>query len=126
MLVDFNAPILTLKGEPLVEGGEKVTVGGLVSTLIAVLNAEPNLAPATRKLRFWLAMRLTPDCGEVELTEAELTVITELLNKSTLPPLYSEQVALALEGKPNPLAKKGTVVQMAKPNGGVHETPTKG
>lgn len=124
MLVDFKAPILTIRGKVLEEMGERVDVGALVVTLLSVFPAAPNLPAVTRKLRVGLTMRILQASAPIDVNEAETKIIDELLMQSTLPPFYAEQVAQALEGKANPAAvlDAASVVPIGNPNG-KHITP---
>lgn len=102
--VDFNAPIFTLKRQPLKEAEELVTVGALVMQLVSGVQTDGQVSASVRKSRFGLTLRIMTAAEPVEVTDAEKALITELLVKSSLAPLYAEQIDLALEGKPNPLA----------------------
>jgi hypothetical protein len=40
--------------------------------------------------------------------------MTKLVNASALPPLFSEQITCALEGKPNPLRARGAAASLRR------------
>lgn len=104
MLVQFGAPVYTYKSKPYSENGEAVSVGDLVITLIAMMPAQPGLGIPMRKNRVALTQRIVAAHGAIEVTDGEVAMVNELLQQSTLAPLFAEQVSLALEGKPNPFA----------------------
>ena|ERR1700733_9919372 len=107
MLADFTRPILNMQGEPYRENGEPVIAGTVTANIISVLPADATIPANERKKRFHLSLRIYKAEGPVEIDEADADLIEKLINASALPPLFSEQVCLALRGKPNPLAQTG-------------------
>ena len=105
MQIDFNRPLKTLKGDDLVEGGEVVTIGGVACNIIAVLPTDANIAASERKKRFVLSVKIIQAEHPIDIDEADAALMSKLVNASPLPPLFSEQIVSALEGRPNPLER---------------------
>ena len=103
MLIDFSAPLLTLKGAELREQGEAVNLGTVLCNLMAAQPSEAGLPASERRKRFVLSVRIVQASGPIEVDEADAALMAKLVNASSLPPLFSEQITCALEGKPNPL-----------------------
>ena len=103
MLIDFSAPLLTLKGTELKEQGDTVNLGTVLCNLMAAQPSEAGLPVSERRKRFVLSVRIVQAAGPIDVDEADAALMTKLVNASALPPLFSEQITCALEGKPNPL-----------------------
>ena len=103
MLIDFSAPLLTLKGAELKEQGDTVNLGTVLCNLMAAQPSEAGLPVSERRKRFVLSVRIVQAAGPIDVDEADAALMTKLVNASALPPLFSEQITCALEGKPNPL-----------------------
>ena len=105
MLIDFKRKLTTLAGVECNENGEPLTVGVVVCNVISVMPTDAAVAPGERKKRFLLSVKVYQAEAPIELDEADIDLVKRLVNASAIPPLYTEQVCLALEGKPNPLAR---------------------
>lgn len=103
MKVNFAETLLSLKGEPLKEGDEWVTVGGVVGNLLSVFPSDDKIKAAERKKRFLLSIKVYQATLPVEIDDADVSLIKELLENSRMPPLYSEQIVYIIEGKRNPI-----------------------
>jgi hypothetical protein len=103
MLIDFGRALKTLRGSDLVEGGEVVTIGGVACNIIAALPTDTSIPASERKKRFVLSVRIMQADRPIEVDEADAALMARLINASSLPPLFSEQIVSLLEGRPNPL-----------------------
>jgi hypothetical protein len=83
MKVDFAAPILDLKGEPIIENGEQVTLGAITSNaLLATYKDETDLAGEEKVKRFKLAVIAE---GEQDLSVEQVVLLKKLIAKAFAP-----------------------------------------
>jgi len=101
MLIDLTKPLKTLKGEDLKESGQPVTLGSVACNIIAALPAEAAIPASERHKRFVLSVRIAQAAGAIDIDQADAALMVRLVNASALPPLFSEQIVCALEGRPN-------------------------
>jgi hypothetical protein len=111
LLIDFSAPLLTLKGTELKEHGETVNFGTVLCNLMAAQPSEAGLPVSERRKRFVLSVRIVQASCPIDVDDADVALMTKLVNASSLPPLFSEQITCALEGKPNPLRARGAAAR---------------
>jgi len=103
--VDFTAPAYTNKRVRFVDLDQsQPTLGDLASMLLVGLPQQQGTSAVTRKLRTALSLRIILQPGDVEVSDAEAKLLNDLIDQSTLPPVFGEQISLLLEGKPNPFA----------------------
>lgn len=85
---DFNHPILNLVGQPLLsENGELACLATVaINALLATFEDERSLPGVEKAQRMQLALKITANPREVEVSAEQLAKIKELIGKA-FPPL---------------------------------------
>lgn len=96
MKIDFSTPLLDLKGKPLKEGNNDVTLGAAVaSALLTPLADDQNATGESKAKRFKIALKVA-DGGKQEVAIEDLAEIKRLVGK-TLTPLAVGRIYEILE-----------------------------
>jgi len=83
MRIDFDAPLLDLKGEPLIENGVEVTLGAIASNaLLATYRDEQDLTGEEKVKRFRLAVIAR---GAQDLSVEQIVLLKKLIAKAYSP-----------------------------------------
>ena len=77
MKVNFSAEITDLRGNPVKDGDENLTLGAVAcSAMLAVMSTDQNL-PSAEKVRMFRLAQKAADGGEVEVTAEDVVLLKD-------------------------------------------------
>lgn len=94
--IDVTQALVTLAGDPIQQGGEAVTLRGVLTTALLQTGQGEQLTSKQQLERYLSAQRIYQR-DEIEFTSEEIVLLKDQVAKFYMP-LVTGQVALILEG----------------------------